>query len=392
MPESSDKSELKGGKDNLKRKSSGSRNEHIEANVKIIDGCDGADGAKTDSHGLQELAATLRQGFTQMSQDLSKTIAESFKQFQSEFEVQYIDPTEEENETIPPATENDHEVIEEPPAKKNRDDKTKSLEEAVTKLADSAGAQKTPSNEGKFEVLNSLKQELKKEETGPCVNTELANVVNAMLKEGLPEEKLQEKLNKYHRPENCESLTKVRVNQPIWDHLTPAVRSQDVRLQKVQSSLFKGMCALTTMIDKLLNHLSSLPTGNDLLQRSTDALTLFAYANSELNQRRREFIKPDLHEEYKHLCSSSVAITDQLFGDDLPKQVKELTEVNRVGKKVSTHSGRSTAKPDYHRHNSYAHSRGQPGNQHYRKPFLGSWKNEHKHPPNFKRKKEGKSK
>lgn len=92
------------------------------------------------------------------------------------------------------------------------------------------------------------------------------------------------------------------------------------------------------MIDKLLEHLSSLPAGNDLLQKSTDALTLFANANSELNQRRREFIKPDLHEEYKHLCSSSVPITDQLFGNDLPKQVKELTEVNRVGKKVSTHN------------------------------------------------------
>ena len=45
-----------------------------------------------------------------------------------------------------------------------------------------------------FEVLNSLKQELKKKETGPRVNAELANVVNAMVKEGLPEEKLQEKL------------------------------------------------------------------------------------------------------------------------------------------------------------------------------------------------------
>ena len=389
MPETSDKSELKGEKDNLKRKSSGSRSEHIEANVRIIERGDGADGAKTDSHGLQELAATLRQGFTQMSQDLSKTIAESFKQFQSDFEIQYVDPEEEQEAQ---SAENDHEASEEPPTKKKRDDKTTSLEEAVTKLADSAGAQNMPSNERQFEVLNSLKQELKKEETGPSVNTELANVVNAMLKEGLPEEKLQEKLNKYHRPENCEFLTKVRVNQPVWDHLTPTVRSQDVRLQKVQTSIFKGMCALTNMIDKLLEHLSSLPAGNDLLQKSTDALTLFANANSELNQRRREFIKPDLHEEYKHLCSSSVPITDQLFGNDLPKQVKELTEVNRVGKKVSTHSGRSTNKPDYHRHNSYAHSRGRSGNQHYRKPFLGSWKNDHKHPPNFKRKKEGKSK
>lgn len=52
-------------------------------------------------------------------------------------------------------------------------------------------------------------------------------------------------------------------------------------------------------------------------------------------------MKPDLHSDYKHLyCSnSSVTITDQLSGDDLAKEVKELTEVNRVGKKVVTSHG-----------------------------------------------------
>ncbi|XP_068745049.1 uncharacterized protein [Montipora capricornis] len=345
MPESSTNVEPKGKKDNLKRRNAASTAEHIEANVEVVDG---AVGAKTD---LQELTASLKQGFAQMSHDLSKTIAESFKLFQSELDIQYEDIAGVEQEETP-QTANDHKVNGEPPAKKKKDTKTTTIEEAVTKLTDSAGAQETPSNEGNFEVLNSLKQELKKEETGPRVNAELANVVNAMVKEGLPEEKLQEKLNKYHRPENCESLTKVRVNQSIWDHLTPAVRSQDVRLQKVQTSIFKGMCALTTMINKCLDHIPSLQNGNDLLQLATDALALFANANSELNQRRRELIKPDLHDEYKHLCSSSLAITDQLFGDDLPKQVKELTEVNRVGKKLSTHTGRSTAKPDYRRHNA----------------------------------------
>ena len=165
--------------------------------------------------------------------------------------------------------------------------------------------------------------------------------------------------------------TKVPVNQSIWDHLTPAVRSQDVRLQKVQTSIFKGICALTTMIDKCLDHIPPLQNENDLLQLATDALALFANANSELNQRLRELVKPDLHDEYKHLCSSSLAITDQLFGDDLPKQVKELTEVSRVGKKLSTHTGRSTAKLDYRRHNLYAHGRGRPRYQHCRKPFFG---------------------
>ena len=145
------------------------------------------------------------------------------------------------------------------------------------------------------------------------------------------------------------------------------------------------------MVDKCLDHIPLIPNGNDLLKSATDALALFANANSEINQRRRELIKPDLHDEYKHLCSSSLGITDQLFGDDLPKQVKELTEVNHVGKKLSTHTGRPTPKADYRRPNFYAHGRGRPGYQHYRKPFLELWKNDHKHSPTFKRKKEGKS-
>ena len=52
---------------------------------------------------------------------------------------------------------------------------------------------------------------------------------------------------------------------------------------------------------------------------------------------------PRCHAEFLNIESGL------LFGSDLTKQVKELTEVDRVGKKVSRHSGiRSMTKPDYH--------------------------------------------
>ena len=79
------------------------------------------------------------------------------------------------------------------------------------------------------------------------------------------------------------------------------------------------MCGLTGMINKLVEQIPTFPVGNELLQEATGAFALFANANNELNHRRRELIKPDRHHDYKHLCSSSLAITDQLFGDDLPK-------------------------------------------------------------------------
>ena len=64
-------------------------------------------------------------------------------------------------------------------------------------------------------------------------------------------------------------------------------------------------------------------------------LLLCAHANSELNIRRKELIKPRLHEDYKHLCSASGPSSSQLFWNDLSKQVKDLTEVSKVGRKMT---------------------------------------------------------
>lgn len=61
---------------------------------------------------------------------------------------------------------------------------------------------------------------------------------------------------------------------------------------------------------------------------TTDAIALIAATNFELNMRSREQIKPELNNDNKNLCSSSVPFTDSLFGNDhaLSKQLKDLAE------------------------------------------------------------------
>jgi len=101
------------------------------------------------------------------------------------------------------------------------------------------------------------------------------------MKDTLPEKKLSEKINKYHHPENRDSLTKVWVNQTVWDNLSPSVHSQDIKMQKVQTPLFKGMCALTCMINKLIEQIVPLPVGGELLQEATDVFAVLANANTQ---------------------------------------------------------------------------------------------------------------
>ena len=50
--------------------------------------------------------------------------------------------------------------------------------------------------------------------------------------------------------------------------------------------------------------------------------------------KRRELIKPDLESPFTRLCKPEIAPTTKRFGDDLSKQLKELTEVSRVGKQL----------------------------------------------------------
>jgi len=65
------------------------------------------------------------------------------------------------------------------------------------------------------DLLKTVQNDLKSEETGPSIHEELAKIVTCLVRDGMLEEQLQDKLNKYPQPENCEGLTKVRVSQLI---------------------------------------------------------------------------------------------------------------------------------------------------------------------------------
>ena len=94
-----------------------------------------------------------------------------------------------------------------------------------------------------------------------------------------------------------------------------------------------------------------------LIRAATDAIALIGAANFELNMRRRDNIKPELIEDYKHLCSSSVPFSEFLFGNDadLSKQLKDLAEVSKVTKTLNPKA--ESHKSSGYRGNKHAKSR-----------------------------------
>ncbi|KAJ8049762.1 hypothetical protein HOLleu_02656 [Holothuria leucospilota] len=152
-----------------------------------------------------------------------------------------------------------------------------------------------------------------------------------MLKGKMTEEKLKAKYKKYPCPENVGTLKPTRVNQLVWDKIRPATRSRDLKLQRVQQLIMKGIIALGKGAHLVLNF-PGLDKG--VVHEFFDAVAFMAQGSMELNLTRRELIKPDLSRDFQNLCSNAVPISSELFGDDITKYVKDITESSKMSWKI----------------------------------------------------------
>ena len=131
---------------------------------------------------------------------------------------------------------------------------------------------------------------------------------------------------KYLSPENCTNLVAPKIKKQIWQQLRQETRNTDSAFQKAQFLLISGLYAVLQMCNS-----SSGEQKNAL----THTAVLLLSANRDLNLKRRDLIRPDLNKQYASLCNPSTTISTFLFGDDLNKEVEELTKSNKVSHKVT---------------------------------------------------------
>ncbi|XP_041459298.1 uncharacterized protein LOC121410955 [Lytechinus variegatus] len=157
-------------------------------------------------------------------------------------------------------------------------------------------------------------------EVGDVLGSEHARSVDFLLTHPLEEKYLAGTCEKYMRPANSTHLLVPRVNPLVWDNLRPHARTLDMKIQRCQRPLVKGITAL-------MNSLKDVPELNETQQ---DAVALLGNAHFELNQLRKNFIKPELHPRYTYLCKPSVKTTQWLFGDELSRTIKEMDEEQKA--------------------------------------------------------------
>lgn len=97
------------------------------------------------------------------------------------------------------------------------------------------------------------------------------------------------------------------------------IRCADIKLKKVQTLIVKSAIppvqvieALSKVKDQIRKEILDKPS--TLVRQLSQGIALSACANYELNMKA---IKPNIFQEYKNLCSSTVPVTESLFGSDL---------------------------------------------------------------------------
>ena len=173
---------------------------------------------------------------------------------------------------------------------------------------------------------------LVKEQTSPSIHEGLAGIFNGLLSEKMADDKIKAKLDKYTGPENIKGLRTSKVNPLIWNQLSATMKAQDARFQKGQNVLIGSVIAMTKAADLVLAKYSQ---DRDLITLLTDATAMALQFSHEVNHSRRLAMKKELHKNYAALCNSSTVegSSELLFGD-LSKLAKDISEANKLTKKV----------------------------------------------------------
>ena len=66
------------------------------------------------------------------------------------------------------------------------------------------------------------------------------------------------------------------------------------------------------------------------------ALVLAMSGNREINLRRHDFLRPHLNAKYAPLFNSSNPITTELFGDDINKEIDQLTKASQLSNRLTS--------------------------------------------------------
>lgn len=214
------------------------------------------------------------------------------------------------------------------------------VDELSEKL-DAWGDEDEDQDGGEPDVYDEIKLFFEKEDKlGVPVSKDTAEIVEMGMRGSVLHSKEKELMERVLRPANCDQLIVPRVNSEIWKEIRKDTRDNDVTFQRIQSLVHKGLTPIISVMDSMTDK-----KDKGLRRKLGEGFRLLALASSHLSQKRKEQIAPDLDQPFRQVCGASQPVTQYLFGDDLPKALKDIKEAQHVAAKSANSGFRGYGRP-----------------------------------------------
>ena len=169
-------------------------------------------------------------------------------------------------------------------------------------------------------------------------------------------------------PEKLESLDVSNVNKEVWLKISHGTKNFDLSFQKFQDLISKSVFISSNLANEFYGARSSsreelIEINHKAFKNCADTAVLLGKLNYDLLACCRELIIPELNSSYRKVTFVQGDHPKIIFGDDLPKAIKDISETNKVGRALK----KQTFVPMYHTPSNQF----QPQNSSPRgKPFL----------------------
>ena len=187
-------------------------------------------------------------------------------------------------------------------------------------------------NQAPGQAVNEMFASLQ-EVTGAAVAEEVASTTGQIWNKGRSAKVNKKLLEDNPRPENV-PIHRVSLNPEVYQAIPKQHQQRDIKAQGVQAALQVAAVPLVRMIDGLKNG-TLKDKANDIAQMAFVSLSMVSSANAQLNQMRREAIKPVLNSKYRAICAEPAKPSKLLFGDDLADRCKTAQTAAQLAASIS---------------------------------------------------------
>ena len=176
---------------------------------------------------------------------------------------------------------------------------------------------------------------LDKELTAPALEEDVAVTLNKLFKHGRSRAVTKDLIGKFPRPANL-NLKPLALNEEVKSNIPKFAKFRDLKAQGVQTALCLAANPLAQMISGAkAGQLDKTKT----TQLALASMSMLAIANNNLNQIRRDTIKPNLNKKYQGICSPPKDESDLLFGDKLADRMKSSETTSNLGARLNRTTG-----------------------------------------------------